>query len=76
MPIPPVAQWSFIQWIIAVIVVAACIGIMFVVLNVFGISIPPFVVTIAWICLAAVVGIVAIKFVASLMSGPPAPPVP
>lgn len=58
--------WSFVDFLIAIVVVAACIGIVFVVLRVFGVSIPQWVVQIFWICVAAVVAIMAIRFVASL----------
>ncbi len=67
MPVPPVSQWTFVQWIIAIIVIAACVGIMYVGLGVMGVAIPSWVITIGWICAAAFVGIIAIKFIVSLM---------
>ncbi len=60
------AGFSIVHWIIVIIVIAAVIGIMFVVLRQMGVDIPPFIVTIFWIVVAAVVGIVAIKFLLSM----------
>jgi hypothetical protein len=61
------AAWGIIQWAIAVVVVAGVIGIVVVCLKQFGLEIPAFVKLIFWICLCVVIGVVAIKFVASLM---------
>lgn len=58
---------TLIQWVIIAIVVAGVIGIAMVVVKQAGIAIPPFVVTIFWICLCVVVGVIAIKFLASMM---------
>ncbi len=60
------AGFSIVHWIIVIIIVAAVIGIMFVVLRQMGVQIPGFIVQIGWILLAAVVGIIAIKFLLSL----------
>jgi hypothetical protein len=54
------------HWAIIIILIAAVAGIMFVVLRQMGINIPPFVVMIFWILVAAFVGIVAIKFLLSI----------
>ena len=66
MPLPPVKEWSFVQWIIAIIIMAACVAILYVALNVFGITIPPWAILMFWICVVAFVAIIAIKFLASL----------
>ena len=58
--------YSLIHILIVIIIVAACVGIAMVVLRQAGITVPPFIVTIAWIVLAAVVGICAIRLVAGL----------
>jgi hypothetical protein len=55
-------QWSFGQWIVAIIVIAACVAVMYVTLNFMGIGIPSFIVTIFWILVAASAGIIAINF--------------
>lgn len=62
-----VAGYGLIQWLIVAIVVAAIIGVVFVVIRQTGIVIPPFIISIFWILLAAVVGIVAIRFLWSLL---------
>lgn len=49
-----------------IIIIAAICAIVFVVLRKFGMAVPDFVVSIFWIIVAAVVGILAIKFVVSL----------
>ena len=59
------AGWGFPQLIIAIIVIGACIGIMYVALRQFGVAIPAWVVQIFWIVLVAVVAIFAIKFLLS-----------
>ncbi len=59
-------EWSFVNIAIAVVIVAAVVGIVYVAMRVFGVAIPQWVVHIFWICVVAVVAIFAIKFVASL----------
>ncbi len=51
---------------IAIILIAAIIGVVIVITKQMGVAIPPFIITILWIILAAVIGIVAIKFLLSL----------
>lgn len=58
---------AIIYYIIVAIIVAGVIGIAFVVARQAGIVIPQFVITIFWIVLAVVVGVVAIKFLASML---------
>ncbi len=55
-------EYSLVQILIAIIVIGAVIGITYVALQQFGISIPSFVVKIFWIVVVAVVAILAIKF--------------
>lgn len=54
------------QIAIAIVVLAAVVALVYVALRAFGISIPPYVQHVIWICVAAVVVILAIKFVISL----------
>lgn len=61
-----IAGYSLVQLLILVIVIAACLGILFVCLRQFGVQIPAFVVTIFWIVVCAFVAIVAIRFVVSM----------
>jgi|GEM_PF-6483284 hypothetical protein len=58
--------YSIVQLLIIVIIIAACIGIMFVALRQFGVTIPPFIITIFWIVVCAFVAIFAIRFVMSM----------
>lgn len=61
-----VETWGIGQIAIAIVVIAAIIGIVIVMLRVAGVAIPPWIWTICWICLAAFVAILAIRFVLSL----------
>jgi hypothetical protein len=54
------------HWIIIAIVIAAAVGILYVAMRQFGVEPPSWAVQIFWICVVAVVAIVAIKFVMSL----------
>ncbi len=68
---PVLAQFvvggDLIHWIIVAIVIAGVIGIALVIARQAGIVIPDFIWTIAWIVLAVVVGVIAIRFLASMM---------
>jgi hypothetical protein len=55
-------NWTFMQWIVAIIIVAAAVGILLVVIPVLGFSIPGWVIQIAWILLVAVIAVGAIRF--------------
>lgn len=52
--------------IMTAIVVSAAIGILLVLLQVFGIAVPSWVITIGWIVVAAAIGIAAIQFLMGL----------
>lgn len=58
--------YSLVHFIVMFIIIAAVIGVLFVVLRWMGVEIPPPIITIFWILVAACVGIVAIKFLLSL----------
>ena len=58
--------WSVGQIAVTVIVVAAIIAVVFVITKAMGVPIPPWVVTVFWICLAAFVAIFAIRFLLSM----------
>jgi hypothetical protein len=58
---------SWVHLAIAIVVIAAVVALVYVALQQFGVSIPPFVVKCFWICVVAVVVIFAIKFVAGMM---------
>lgn len=61
------AAWGLIQWAIAIVVIAGIVGIVIVVLKQMGVAIPPFVLHVLWICVAVVIGVAAIKFIASML---------
>jgi hypothetical protein len=61
-----VPGWSLGQILIAIVVVAACVALVYVALRQFGIAIPEWVKQIFWIVVVAFVVIVAIKFVLSM----------
>ena len=63
-------NWSLMQWIVAVIIIAGCIAILYIVLPQLGVSIPGWVISIFWVCLVVVVAIAAIRFLMSLWGGP------
>ncbi len=62
----PMGSWGLVDWVIAIIIAAAVIGIMYVLAGVFEIQIPPWLIKIFWIVVACVIGIGAIRFIASL----------
>lgn len=61
-----IAGYSIVHIALAIIVIAGIIGIVFVVTRQMGITIPPFIVNVLWIILAVVIGVVAVKFIATL----------
>jgi hypothetical protein len=60
------AAWGIIDWIKLIIIVAACVGIMYVALNYFGVTIPGWAVKIFWIVIVCIVALVAINIIAGL----------
>lgn len=59
------AGWTLANILIAVVVVAACIALVYVALRQFGITIPQWVQQVFWIVVVAFVVIVAIRLVLS-----------
>ncbi len=62
----PIATWSLVDFIIAIIIIAGCVGILYVFLGVAGVQIPPWVIRVFWIVVACVVCIFAIRLIASM----------
>lgn len=65
------SQWSLRTWslgdmLIAIVLIAAAVALVWVALRQFGISIPAWVQQVFWIVIVAVVVIAAIRFVLSL----------
>lgn len=61
------AGMSVIHLLILLVIVLGAAAIAAVVIKKIGLKIPAFVVTILWIVFAVVVGVVAIKLIASLL---------
>lgn len=59
-------DWSVGELLIAVVVVGACLGLVYVALRQFGVAIPGWVMQVLWIVAVAVVVIFAIRFILSL----------
>ncbi len=59
-------SWSLGEILIAVVIVAAAVALVYVALRQFGVSIPQWVVQVFWIVVVAVVVIFAIRFVLTL----------
>jgi hypothetical protein len=57
--------WSFGELLIAIVIVAACVALVYVALRQFGVGIPAWVVQVAWIVVVAFVVILAIRLVLS-----------
>ena len=57
---------SIVQLLILVVVIAACVALVWIALRQFGIAIPGWVVQIFWIVVVAFVVILAIKMVAGM----------
>jgi hypothetical protein len=62
----PVGAWGIGEWIIAIIVIAACVGVMYVALNYFGVQIPPWAIRIFWIVVVACVAVFAVRLMLSM----------
>ena len=62
----PVATWTFGDWIIAIIIIAACLGVLYIALRQFGVEIPQWLIRIVMICVVALVAIAAVRFLLSL----------
>ena len=58
---------GLVRLLIVAVILAGCIGIAMAVAHAAGIAIPAFVITILWIVFAVLVGVLAIKFIASLL---------
>lgn len=62
----PVGTWGIADFLCALVLIAAAIGIAIIALNYFGVSVPPPIIRIIWIVVVAAVAIVAIRFLAGL----------
>lgn len=60
------AGWTFTNILIAIVVIAACVALVYVALRQFGIGIPPWVIQCFWIVVVAFVVILCIRIVTSM----------
>lgn len=58
--------WSLQDMLIAIVIIAAAVALVYVALRQFGVGIPPWVVQVFWIVVVAIVVIFAIRLVFSL----------
>ncbi len=61
-----IRTWSLVDLLVLIVIVAACVALMYVALRQFGVSIPAWVVQVFWIVIVAFVVIFAIRLVASM----------
>lgn len=62
-----IATWGILQWAIFIIVLAGIVGVVVVIVRATGVAVPAWIYTVLWICLAVLIGVVAVKFLASLL---------
>ncbi len=62
----PISSWSIVDFLILIVILAACCGITIAALKYFEVTIPPVVIYIFWIVVVAVVAIFAIRLIASM----------
>lgn len=58
--------WSIGDWLIAIIALAGAIAVTYIILGVFEVKIPDWIVKIFWVVLAVAIGIIAIRFILNL----------
>jgi hypothetical protein len=61
---------SISSWAIWIVIVVAIVAVIYVMLQVTGIAVPSWVLTLLWICLAAVIAVAVIKFLSRLGNNP------
>ena len=58
-------------WAIWIVIALAIVAVVMVAANAFGVAIPPFILTLLWICFGAALVVGAIMFLAKLGGGAP-----
>jgi hypothetical protein len=61
-----VRTWGIGEVLVAIVIIAACVGIMYIALRQFQVEIPQFVIQIFWIVVVAILAIAAIRFILTL----------
>jgi hypothetical protein len=56
-------------WAIFIVILIAIVAAVYVAAQAFGIIIPPWIITLLWICVGAAIVVAVIKFLASLWGG-------
>lgn len=64
--IAPVATWTLENWVIAIIILAAVVGITYAALQYFGVALPSVFMRIVGIVLVAAFAIIAVRFLFTL----------
>lgn len=62
-----IGAYSLVQWLILAMVIAGIIGVVFVIIRATGVAIPGWIIQVGWIVLAVLIGVVAVKFLASML---------
>ncbi len=62
----PISAWGVADFLVLVVLIAAVVGITYVALRYFGVTIPAEIAHIIWIVIVAAVAIIAIRFLFSL----------
>ena len=57
--------WGLLEIIIAIVIIGAAVGIMYIALRQFGVAIPPWAIQVFWIVVVAFVAIFAIRLLFS-----------
>jgi hypothetical protein len=66
--VAPIATWGLVEWAIFIIVICAVIAVVYIVVTqVFKVTIPGWLIQILWVCLGALVAILAIRFLIGLL---------
>jgi hypothetical protein len=64
---PAIGGLPLVSWLIIGLVIAGAIAIFWVILKQLNVNVPPFIVTIFWIVVAVLVGVIAIKIIVSIL---------
>jgi len=64
---PNIGGLPLVSWLIIGLVIAGAIAVFWVILKQLNITVPAFIVTIFWIVVAVLVGVIAIKIIVSIL---------
>jgi len=66
-------NWSFLQWITAIIIACGAVAILQIALPQMGVTIPIWIINILWVIVIVFIAVGAIRLLATLFSGPGPP---